>query len=149
MVVKEQQMTNSDFLAEIYGQLEPGTFGWVCSFRADPSNAPPAVWAGRIYRGTPQQAASIDKADHDNTYFCTSVLVATSEGETVRRKEGFDRLAVLVLDDVQLQELQGYSYAIQTSPGKFQVGILIDLDDPDARNRHLVDLLMQSLATRG
>jgi archaellum biogenesis ATPase FlaH len=142
-------MTNSDFLAEIYGELVEGTHGWVCTFRADPSNAPPAVWAGRLYKGTPQQAALIDRSGQDNTYFCTAVLAATEDGEIVRRKDSFVRLAVLVLDDVQLQDLQGYSYAIQTSPGKFQVGILIDLDDPDARNRQLVDLLMQALATRG
>ena len=43
-------MTNSDFLEEVYGELEPGTHGWVCSFRADPSNAPALVWAGRSYK---------------------------------------------------------------------------------------------------
>jgi archaellum biogenesis ATPase FlaH len=149
MVIKEQQMTNSDFLVDTYGDLPEGQHGWVCSFRADPSNAPPAVWAGRLYKGTPQQAALIDRAGHDNTYFCTSVLTAGEGGEIARVKTAFVRLAVLVLDDVQPQDLQGYSYAIQTSPGKFQVGILIDLDDPDARNRQLVDALMQSLATRG
>ena len=149
MVIMEQQMTNSDFLAEIYGRLEAGAYGWVCSFRADPNNPPPGVWEGRIYKGTAAQAASIDRAEQDNTYFCTSILRATDDGDVVRRKDAFDRLAVLVLDDVQLQELQGYSYAIQTSPGKFQVGILIDLDDPDAQNRQAVDLLMQALATRG
>lgn len=149
MVIKEHQMTNSDFLAEIYGEFKGGTYGWVCSFRADPSNPPPGVWEGRIYKGTAAQAASIDRAQQDNTYFCTSVLRATDDGEVVRRKDAFDRLAVLVLDDVQLQDMQGHSYAIQTSPGKHQVGILIDLDDPDARNRQLVDLLMQALATRG
>jgi hypothetical protein len=149
MVVGTPTMTNSDFLAEIYGEFAQGTHGWVCTFRADPSNAPPAVWAGRLYKGTPQQAALIDRSGQDNTYFCTAVLAATEDGDIVRRKDSFVRLAVLVLDDVQLQDLQGYSYAIQTSPGKFQVGILIDLDDPDARNRQLVDLLMQALATRG
>lgn len=149
MVIKEQQMANSDFLAEVYGEFEQGQHGWVCSFKADPGNAPPAVWAGRLYKGTPAQAALIDRSEHDNTYFCTSVLTAGEGGDVARVKTAFVRLAVLVLDDVQLQDVQGYSYAIQTSPGKFQVGILIDLDDPDARNRQLVDLLMQALATRG
>lgn len=142
-------MTNSDFLAEVYGDLDPGQHGWVCHFQADPSNAPPTVWAGRLYKGTPQQALLIDRCADDNTYFCTSVLTATEDGEIARIKAAFVRLAVLVLDDVQLQDLQGYSYAIQTSPGKHQVGILIDSDDVDAQDRRLVDLLMQALATRG
>lgn len=142
-------MTNSDFLSEVYGDLAPGQHGWVCHFQADPSNAPPTVWAGRLYKGTPQQALLIDRAGQDNTYFCTSVLTATEDGDIARIKAAFVRLAVLVLDDVQLQDLQGYSYAIQTSPGKHQVGILIDSDDVDAQDRRLVDLLMQALATRG
>lgn len=142
-------MTNSDFLAEVYGELEPGTYGWVCSFRADPSNAPALVWAGRPYKGLPAQAATIDKAHDDNTYFCTSVLTPTEDGETARRKDAFVRLAVLVLDDVQLSDVQGYSYAIQTSPGKFQVGIFLDGEDADTRNRPLVDRVMSALAARG
>ena len=142
-------MTNSDFLAEIYGELEPGTHGWVCSFRADPGNAPPLVWAGRAYKGMPQQAALIDKSHEDNSYFCTSVLTATEDGEIVRRKDAFVRLAVLVLDDVQLSDVQGFSYAIQTSPGKFQVGIFLDGEDADTRNRQLVDRVMSALAARG
>ncbi len=142
-------MTNSDFLAEVYGELEPGTHGWVASFRADPSNADPGVWAGRPYKGLPQQAALIDKAAQDNTYFCTAVLTATGDGEIVRRKDAFVRLAVLVLDDVQLGDVQGYSYAIQTSPGKFQIGIFLDGEDTDAQNKPLIDRIMSALAARG
>ncbi len=142
-------MTNSDFLAEIYGEMEPGTHGWVCSFRADPNNAPPTVWSGRAYKGLPNQAALIDRSIQDNTYFCTSVLTATSDGEIVRRKDAFVRLAVLVLDDVQLHDVQGFSYALQTSPGKFQVGIFLDGEDTDTRNRQLIDRLMSALAARG
>lgn len=142
-------MTNSDFLAEIYGELEPGTHGWVCSFAADPSNAPPAVWGGRAYKGLPNQAALIDRSVQDNTYYCTAVLGATDDGEIVRRKDAFVRLAVLVLDDVQLSDVQGYSYAIQTSPGKFQVGILLDSECPDCADKPLIDRVMSALAARG
>jgi archaellum biogenesis ATPase FlaH len=142
-------MTNSDFLAEIYGEMEPGTHGWVCSFRADPNNAPPTVWSGRAYKGMPNQAALIDRSVQDNTYFCTSVLTATADGEIARNKSAFVRLAVLVLDDVQLSDVQGFSYALQTSPGKFQVGIFLDGEDADTRNRELIDRLMSALAARG
>lgn len=142
-------MTNSDFLAELYGELKPGTHGWVCSFAADPSNAPPSVWGGRNYKGMPNQAALIDRSVQDNTYFCTSILAATEDGEIVRRKDAFVRLAVLVLDDVQLSDVQGFTYAIQTSPGKFQIGILLDSECPDCANKPLIDRVMSALAARG
>ena len=148
-MVQEQTMQNSDFLAEVYGKFAGGTYGWVCTFRADPGNAPADVWSGRSYKGLSAQAAVIDKAERENTYFCTSILRATDDGEIVRRKDAFVRLAVLVLDDVQLDDVQGYSYAIQTSPGKFQVGVLLDCDDPDTYNRQLIDRVMSALAARG
>jgi archaellum biogenesis ATPase FlaH len=149
MVIEAQTMTNSDFLAEVLGELAPGTHGWVCTFRADPNKAPPDVWSGRAYSGRPQQAAVLDRADGENTYFSTAILRATDDGEVVRKKEAFVRLAVLVLDDVQLDDVKAMSYAIQTSPGKFQVGILLDPEDQDTYNRQLVDRTMSSLAARG
>lgn len=149
MIAGVASMTNSDFLAEAYGPLEEGRHGWVCSFRADPSNPPPSVWAGRLYKGLPAQAALIDRATGENNYFCTAVLRATSEGEVVRRKDAFERLAVLVVDDVQPSDVAGFSYAIQTSPGKFQVGIFLDADDPDAQNKPLIDRVMAALSVRG
>ncbi|NDC87107.1 MAG: hypothetical protein EB088_16090, partial [Betaproteobacteria bacterium] len=149
MVIEEQAMTNSDFLSEIYGHLGSGVYGWVASFRESPDGAPPSVWTGRPYRGVPAHAQLIDRAVDDNTYFCTSVLTTTADGELIRRKETFHRLAVLALDDVQLADVANLSYAIQTSPGKHQVGILLDPDDPDCSNAALVDRVMISLSTRG
>jgi hypothetical protein len=142
-------MTNSDFLAEVYGDLRPGEYGWVTTFRANPNDCPPEVWSGRIYAGKPAQATLIDRALDDNTYYCTGVLRPTDEGEVCRRKESFSRLAVLVVDDVQLHDVQGFSYAIQTSPGKHQIGILLDQDDADCADMELVNRVMQSLGSRG
>ena len=149
MDIETNTMTNSDFLAEVLGHLEQGQHGWVTSFRADPSNAPPTVWSGRPYKGTPAQAGSIDRAGEDNTYFCTSVLSATEDGDVVRRKDAFVRLAALVVDDVSPADIKGFSWSMQTSPGNFQVGILLDPDDQDTYNRQLIDRVMSSLAARG
>ena len=149
MAIEAKTMTNSDFLAEVLGPLEPGQHGWVTSFRADPGNAPPAVWSGRNYKGTPAQAATIDRAGEDNTYFCTSVLGATEDGEVVRRKDAFIRLAALVVDDVNPDDIQAFSWSLQTSPGNYQVGILLDPEDQDTYNRQLIDRVMSSLAARG
>ena len=142
-------MTNSDFLAEIYGELEPGQYGWLTSFRSDPGTSPPAVWSGRLYKGTPAQAAVIDRAGDDNTYFCTAILQPNADGEFVRRKDAFVRLAALVVDDITPADIQTFSWLLQTSPGKYQCGILLDADDPDAYNRELIDRVMSALAARG
>ena len=150
MVYETQQtMTNSDFLAEVYGALGDNEFGWITTFRADPGNAPPLVWGGRFYKGTPAQAGLIDNAKDDNAYFCTAVLQPTDDGEFFRRKDCFVRLAVLTLDDVPIEEIDNCSYALQTSPGKHQVGIFLDPEDPDTYNRQLIDRVMSSFAARG
>jgi len=141
-------MTNSDFLSEVLGHLETGQFGWITSFRHDPGSCPPASWSGRAYFGNKAQAAVIDKAGLDNTYFCTSVLKKTEQG-SLRRKESFVRLAALVIDDVTPDEIKGFSWSLQTSPGNFQVGILLDPQDPDTNNKQLIDRVMSSLAARG
>ena len=142
-------MTNSDFLAEVYGHLGDNEFGWITTFRADPGNAPPLVWGGRFYKGTPSQATLIDNAKDDNAYFCTAVLQPTEDGEFFRRKDCFVRLAVLTLDDVPLEDIDNCSYALQTSPGKHQVGIFLDEEDPDTYNRQLIDRVMSAFAARG
>ena len=144
-----QTMTNSDFLAEVYGTLGDNEYGWITTFRADPGNTDPAMWAGRWYKATTNQATLIDRAADDNAYFCTAVLQVTPEGEMVRRKDAFSRLAVLVLDDVPIDDIDHCSYALQTSPGKHQVGIFLDCDDPDTYNRQLIDRVMSALAARG
>ena len=149
MAIETKTMTNSDFLAEVYGPFEQGQHGWVTSFRADPGNAPPAVWSGRNYKGTPAQASTIDRAGEDNAYFCTAILGATEDGEVVRRKDAFIRLAALVVDDVNPADIQAFSWSMQTSPGNYQVGILLDPEDQDTYNRQLIDRVMSSLAARG
>lgn len=141
-------MTNSDFLAEVYQSLADDQYGWVCNFRAPPDQG---EWGGRAFRGTERQAALIDGAGADNTYFCTAVLEGFNDsGKWARQKATFARLAVLVVDDVDPADIiGGYSYALQTSPGKWQVGILLDAEDPDCANAELVDRIMRALSVRG
>ena len=144
-----ETMTNSDFLAEVLGALQDGQHGWVTSFRSDPGNATPQVWSGRSYKGTVAQAAIIDRAGDDNAYFSTAVLTATEDGEVARRKDAFVRLAALVVDDVNPDDLHSFSWSLQTSPRNFQVGILLDADDQDTYDRQLIDRVMSALAARG
>lgn len=141
-------MTNSDFLAAVYGEISTGFFGWVSTFRANPGEATPDMWAGRPYRGAVNQAAVLDRAGSENTYF-TPAILKLEGGELARKKSCFYRLAALVLDDALPDEIQNFSWSFQTSPGNFQVGILLDEDDPDCARLDLIDRIMVSLASRG
>lgn len=142
-------MTNSDFLAALYGEIGTGFFGWVSTFRVNPGEATPDMWAGRSYKGLPNQAAVLDRAVSENTYFTPALLSAGDNGETARKKSCFHRLMALVLDDAMPDDIQNFSWSFQTSPGKFQIGILLDEDDQDCQRLELIDRIMVSLASRG
>ena len=138
---------NLDFLRAVYGTLGPDEHGWTCSFRASPNTAE-ADWTGSFFQfGGYRETFNADPARLlDNNYFCTSILRRDSHGKAHRTKSCFLRLAVLLADDVTLQDLRGgVSYVLQTSTGKHQAGCIINPDDPDAHNAQIVDALLQEM----
>lgn len=141
-------MKNSELLDAVYGPLDAETYGWVTNFRADPNEAPMSAWAGRYYRGTPAQASVVDSCTLDNTFFCTAILKGINDqGQFKRSKKQFYRLGVLVADDADPTQLNGRpSYIFETSPGKYQLGVLLDADDADCADMALIDLVMQAMA---
>jgi hypothetical protein len=137
---------NSEFLQHVYGDLGDG-YGWTTSFRADPNAADVTMWGGKAWRATEAQQRLINSRSEDNNFFCVSAMKGK---EIARRKAHFDRLCVLVADDADMTGLGAHpSYVIETSPGKFQIGCLIDADDPDARDPALIDRIMQAMALDG
>jgi len=137
---------NSEFLQHVYGDLGDG-YGWTTSFRADPNAADVTMWGGKAWRATEAQQRLINSRSEDNNFFCVSAMKGK---EIARRKAHFDRLCVLVADDADMNGLGAHpSYVIETSPGKFQIGCLIDADDPDARDPALIDRIMQAMALDG
>ena len=142
-------MRNSEFLASLYGQLKENQFGWITAFAVDPNKAPPTVWSGSAYLGTDNEKTIIDRRQEDNCFYCVAVLKKSGE-QRLRNKETFDRLAVLLADDIDPNNLNAMpSFVIQTSPLKSQVGVLIDPDDEDARNLPLIDAILQRMAADG
>lgn len=140
-------MTNSDFLGHVLGELDADEYGWVCNFRAPPDQG---EWGGRSYRATDAHARVIDGATADNCYFCTAVLSGFVDKKWARQKATFKRLAALVVDDIDPSSIVGgYTWAIQTSPGKWQVGICLDSDDFDCADLELVGRVMSALSARG
>lgn len=137
------EVPNSEFLNAVYGSLPDGHYGWICAFAGNPCESSP--WAGRIYRPSARKEV-LDTQGNLNCYFSVAVMRVMDDLGIRRRKDAFQRLAVLVADDVELNELRGRpSYFLQTSPGKHQAGVLIDPGDPDATNADLVDKLMRAL----
>jgi len=136
-------LTNSEFLLAVYGPLGDA-HGWVCAFRADPGSADPSAWSGQLWLATANQQLMIDKRGADNCYFSVARLAMHSGPRRV--KSNFDALAVLVADDANPAELNGKaSYVLETSPGKHQIGVLLDQDDPDTRDPVLLDAVLHAL----
>lgn len=141
--------SNSEFLDHLAQLKGPGTSAWVTSFFGDPENTRKENW-----RGLPYHEGMANLVDRTwsawNTYYSVAALKADANGEIARKRENFDRLLVLVADDVNVDDLVGgVTYVLQTSPSKCQVGIFIDGDDQDAANELLVRELVTEFAKRG
>lgn len=140
-------VTNSEFLSEVLAAAPRGTTVWVNAFIGNP-NSDQANWAGKAYNPA-MHAADVDNWQRQNTYFSVAA-VRSVDGTMARRKSHFARLLVLVADDVEPDDLQATpSWGIETSPGKRQVGILLDTQDPDCSNLELVTRLVTAMADRG
>jgi len=136
-------MTNSEFLSAVYGELK-NTYGWTTSFRSDPGEADVSAWAGQAWKGTPAQLSLIDKRTGDNNFFCVAEMQADVRPK--RSKDTFVRLSVLLADDADPDQLLGQpSYIFETSPGNYQIGILLDPEDAETRDRDLIDRVLQHM----
>lgn len=152
--VTEDQATrrtvaNSDFLRALAEAAPEGSCLWVTCFPGNPDLTDHKNWFGKPYTAS-SMAHHVDQWLRTNTYFSVAALVPTADGEVRRRKKNFARLLALVADDVILEDVHGrVSYVLQTSPGKTQVGILLDGEDPDCTDLALVDRLVTSMTDRG
>lgn len=140
-------VTNSEFLQEVLAAAPRGTTVWVNAFIGNP-NSDQANWAGKAYNPA-MHAAEVDNWQRQNTYFSVAAVRAV-DGAMHRRKSHFARLLALVADDVGMDDMvQAPSWSILTSPGKRQVGILLDTQDPDCSNLELVTRVVTVMAERG
>ena len=139
-------VTNSEFLEAVYGSFGAGTHGWIACFRGDPNAVSADAWAGQPWLSTANQRLLIDKRVEDNNYYSVARL-SMGEGKPRRTKSNFNSLAVLVADDANKYELNGTpSFIIETSPGKYQIGAILDESDSDTRDAKLIDAVMHTMA---
>lgn len=123
-------------------------YGWVLSFSGDPGNVREANWFGRPWAPSEMSDKDVDSYGDRNSYYSVAELKGDS-GKRQRVKANFKRLRALVVDDFTGCTTEGSpTYVLQTSPGKVQVGVFIDPDDPDAADPALVSAVMHQLYER-
>lgn len=142
-------VTNSAFMQTLARSAPRGSSMWVTAFPGTPDLTDSKNWYGKPY-SVALNAREVDSWAALNTYYSVAALLPTDDGDLRRRKANFARLLVLVADDVDAGGLVGdVSYVLTTSPGKMQVGIFIDGNDPDAADKHLIGLLVTTMAEHG
>lgn len=142
-------VTNSAFLRALAQQAPNGASLWVAAFGGSPDLTDAKNWHGKPYSAATMPGV-VDGWAGQNTYFSVAALKPSADGELRRRKANFARLLALVADDVHLEDIMGsVSYVLTTSPGKSQVGIIIDRNDEDAANLALVGRLVTSMVDKG
>lgn len=143
----DSPLTNSQFLDAIAFSAPRTAWLWTNAFIGNPDGHP--GWYGRPYDGTQSARNVVDGYGRQNTYFSTAALVEV-DGAVKRRKANFARLLALVVDDADPAELLAPpSWVLNTSPGKKQVGFLLDEQDPACADLKLVDALVTRMATMG
>lgn len=141
-------ISNSEFLDAVLYSAPRGSSVWVNAFIGNP-NGSEANWGGKAYNPA-LMATEIDGWARQNTYFSVGAVRRDEDGSLHRRKTHFARLLVLVADDVDPESLMATpSWGLETSPGKRQVGILLDSQDPDCSNLELVSRLVTIMADKG
>lgn len=141
------QLLNSEFLDALGAAAPKAAWLWTTAFIGNPDGHP--GWHGKAYDGTTNARNIVDGYGRQNAYFSTAALIEI-DGSVKRRKTHFARLLALVVDDADAGELLApASWILSTSPGKKQVGFLLDEQDVDCADLKLVDALVTRMATMG
>jgi hypothetical protein len=121
-------VTNNEFIEAIFGEDSPWCH--VTSFPYDPGNIPNdkhlIAWKGDYFSRLQLQPGT-------NQYFTISTFYADDKQQARRRKALYRQTHCLVLDDVReklsedaARKLPQPSWILETSPGSFQWGYILD-----------------------
>ena len=123
------QVTNAEFIAAVFTDLPEGASAAVCS---KPGNPASGGWVAHRADRVPR----IVGPDHNNYLGCSSFYPG-DDGSFKARKAQFAACHFLMLDDlgskVPLDRLGNFelSWLIETSPGNYQGGIILEAPIPD------------------
>lgn len=144
---KTIEVSNFDFLKEIFGSnLEAGR-PLLVSFKGNPAVVAKHNWYGQPWSNDSNSTLPSDA----NNYFSLSRFMPNKEGEYRRKKKQFKSLHAIMLDDVGTKILLerlvlSPSWLLETSPGNYQAGYI--LDDP-IRCAKKSDQLMDAIIKAG
>lgn len=144
------QISNKDFLTEVAKAAPAGSTMWSCFFSGAPSST--SDWRGQQWRPEVGISGACDSQSvhKSNSYYSVAAFKMDSKGILGRKKDCFDRLLALVIDDADITTLKDEaSYVIETSPRKFQIGIFLDVTDPDCADINLVTELVTQMTKNG
>ena len=133
----DKSLTNQAFLRAVFAELDPATeVAWAADFTTDPDLVDRRLWKGKAWR----RAGDAPESADSNNYFSTASLVSSAQG---RRKEYFNRLFCIVLDDPEtVPDTIEPTWVIQTSRHSRQVGYKLAQPLADkARAEWFVNLL--------
>jgi len=150
-------LSNEDFLRNVFGA--DWTRAHVCGFRQDPGTLD-AEGLRHLWAGGPAKPGLEHFTDDVNAFFVISVFHPDpSDGKQRRRKANFDAAHCIVIDDVDLRGMGAKtsakvpaekvkldpSWALETSPGNFQLGYILKNGDPrGGKVSALLDALVAS-----
>lgn len=170
LVKPERPISNAEFFRTLIARVPDEINGekpfyWVSYYPGDPKLVGPSAWAG-----SPLPVEKIDQLGTEpgvnarkliNGFYVVSAFVPAETGQRARSKVCFGAMMVAGLDDlgdptvegsgakVSWDRLRGRpvpSYAVETSPGCYQVGYL--LREP-IRDRELAETLEVALTFQG
>ena len=139
-------VSNSAFLESIFGPAGTDLRPIVVSFGGSPQKVEKRAWSGIVWNpDTP--ALSLD----NNNYFSLSAFRPDESGQYRRQKKQFAALHAVMLDDVGTKvEMERLtlppSWLLETSPGNFQAGYILDEPLKDAST---ADKLMSAIIAAG
>lgn len=144
---KTINISNSDFLAAIFGEINNNTYPIVISFSGNPTTVAKYFWCGKPWNID----SSTSMPDNANNYFSLACFKSNETGEYRRKKSHFQSLHAIMLDDigakVPIQRLSlSPSWLLETSAGNYQAGYI--LAEPITSSK-TADQLMNALINAG
>lgn len=152
-------MSNEKFLQALFGADAPRA--WVTGFTAQPfapgtipdkkaaAKLAATMWGGGMYAEKKRRL----KADA-NQYVAVSVFAPGADGVVRRRKDNFEQMRALMVDDIgpkvkPAKVVLPLTVRVETSPGNCQGWYALDASDPDTRDRALCERIVDAMIAAG
>lgn len=142
-------ISNETFLKMVFRDAHPTARPLLVSFTGNPATATSSAWAGKAWHIDTDLALQIPPSA--NNYFSLADFLPDDAGCYRRRKSSFRALHAVMLDDIGSKVVPDRltlapSWMLETSPGNFQAGYLLDQPLEDSQ---IGDSLMKAIIGAG